>query len=169
MASSSFFIQRQEDALRHVNLLAKGLKKVALAGWVGGAGCSALALMLTHFLVPAGPASNPVPGSHEISGVTFVTWFMATALIVFSSLYYVTGWALARQKQWARYAGAATFLSKILLCVWLGRGSVGAMAVFLLISVWDMYGLWVLLAKETGQLFASSEATHVGAVSSPTT
>ena len=36
MASSSFFIKNSEDALRHVNELAKGLKKVALAGLAPG-------------------------------------------------------------------------------------------------------------------------------------
>jgi hypothetical protein len=48
-----------------------------------------------------------------------------------------------------------------LLCVWLGRGAVGAMIVFLLIAAWDFYGLWVLLSKETGQLFSSRETSQV--------
>lgn len=158
MATRSFFIQRPEDARRHMDLLAKGLKKVALAGWVGGAGCTALAVMVTHFLVNRGPQNNPVPGFQETSGITFVTWFMAIGLLLFSSLYFVCGWALGKQKKWARYASAATFLSKILLCVWLGRGTVAAMIVFLLIASWDFYGLWVLLSKETAQVFQPAQA-----------
>ena len=54
---------------------------------------------------------------------------------------------------------AAMFLAKVLLCVWLGRGSIGAMIVFLIVAAWDIYGLWVLLAKESGQLFSSSQGT----------
>jgi len=111
------FIQSREDALRHVNLLAKGLKKVALAGLVGGAGCSVMALLLRSFLVPPGPQPNAIPGFREMSGITFVAWFMAIALLVFSGLYFVAGWGLSHQKAWARYTAAGTFVAKVLLCV----------------------------------------------------
>ena len=157
----SFLIQRREDALRHVNLLAKGLKKVALAGVVGGTGCGVMAVLLGHFLVtPASPQANAVPGFHELSGITFVATFMAIALLLFSALYFISGWGLARQMGWARYTAAGTFVGKVLLCVWLGRGSVGAMIVFLLVAAWDFYGLWVLLSKETGQLFSSLDPSQ---------
>jgi hypothetical protein len=36
------------------------------------------------------------------------------------------------------------------------------MIVFLVVAAWDLYGLWVLLSKETGELFTSpapSQAT----------
>jgi hypothetical protein len=158
MASGSFFIQRPEDAQRHVNLLAKGLKKVAVAGWVGGAGCTALAALVSHYLGIRHTESNAIPGFQELSGITLVTWFMAIALLVFSSLYYLAGWGLAHQKAWARYASAGTFLSKVLLCVWLGRGSIAAMFVFLVIASWDFYGLWVLLSKETAQFLSLRQA-----------
>jgi hypothetical protein len=165
MASGSFFIQHslfiqcREDALRHLNLLAKGLKKVAQAGLVGGVASSFMALFLGHVLDPHGQ-SNAVPGATEMSGITFVSWFIAIALLVFSSLYLVAGWGLSQQKSWARYTAAAVFIGKILLCVWLGRGSVPAMIVFLLIAALDIYGLWVLLSKETGHLFSSSEISQ---------
>jgi hypothetical protein len=45
----------------------------------------------------------------------------------------------------------------------MGRGSLRAMAVFIGISGWDFYGLWVLLAKETGQLFSSPQANQIAA------
>lgn len=167
MASGSFFVQTPEAALRHVNLLAKGLKKVAWAGLVGGAGCSVLALLLGHFLVTPNPQSTSIPGAHEISGISFVAWFMATAMLVFSTLYLIAGWGLSHQKPWARYTAAAVFLMKVLLCVWLGRGSVGAMIVFLMVAGWDFYGLWVLLSKEAGQLFASPQISP--SFDSPTT
>jgi hypothetical protein len=157
----SFLIQRREDALRHVNLLAKGLKKVALVGVVGGAGCGVMAVLLGHFLTtPASPQANPVPGFLELSGITFVATFMAIALLLFSSLYFISGWGLAKQKGWARYTAAATFMAKVLLCVWLGRASVQTMIVFLLIASLDFYGLWVLLSKETGQLFSSLDPSQ---------
>ena len=73
---------------------------------------------------------------------------MASALLVFSSLYYVSGWGLDHQKNWARYFATGTLLAKVLLCVWLGRSSLAAMILFLLIASWDFYGLWVLLSKE---------------------
>src|SRR5580700_1471876 len=161
MAGSSFFIQNSEDALRHVHLLAKGLKKVALAGLVGGLGCGVMAVLLSHFLATP-TQSNAVPGFHELSGITFVASFMSIALLVFSGLYFLAGWGLSQQKGWARYTAAATFVAKVLLCVWLGRGAVGAMIVFLLVAAWDFYGLWVLLSKETGQLFSSRETSQVG-------
>jgi hypothetical protein len=34
------------------------------------------------------------------------------------------------------------------------------MIVFLLVSGWDVYGLWVLLSKETGELFSSSQVSQ---------
>ncbi len=160
MASRSFFIQRPEDAERHVTLLAKGLKSVAIVALVGGAGCGVMALLLGHFLVAPSPQPNAVPGAQELSGITFVAWFMATAMLLFSCLYFVAGWGLSRRKAWARYAAAATFVAKILLCVWLGRGSVGAMMVFLVIASWDFYGLWVLLSKETEQFLSSPKTTQ---------
>jgi hypothetical protein len=157
----SFLIHRREDALRHLNLLAKGLRKVALVGVVGGAGCGVMAAFLGHFLVaPSSPQANAVPGFQELSGITFVAAFMATALLLFSGLYFISGWGLARQLGWARYTAAATFVAKVLLCVWLGRASVGAMIVFLLVAVLDFYGLWVLLSKETGQLFSSIDPSQ---------
>jgi hypothetical protein len=157
MTGSSFFVQTPEAALRHVNLLAKGLKKVAWAGLAGGVGGSALAALVSHLLVTSSPQPITTPGFREMSGITFVTWFMALALLGFSTLYLIAGWGLSNQKPWARYMAAAVFLAKILLCVWLGRGSIGAMIVFLTVAIWDIYGLWVLLAKESGQLFTSSE------------
>jgi hypothetical protein len=155
MARGSFFIQNQDAAQRHVALLAKGLKKVAIAGWVGGAGCTALAALVSHFLVTGSTASNSIPGARETSSITLVTWFLALTLLFFSSLYYLSGWSLERQKSWSRYLAAGTFLAKVLLCAWLGRGSFSAMFVFLLIASWDFYGLWVLLSKQTGQFFSS--------------
>lgn len=155
MASRSFFIQRHEDALRHVDQLAKGLKKIAIAGWVAGAGCTLLALLVSHFMVTRSPQPNPVPGFQEISGVTLVTWFMAIALLAFSTLYFISGWGLERRKPWSRHAAAGTFLLKAILCVWLGRGSLAAMIVFLSIAGCDLYGLWVLISDQTGQLFRS--------------
>ena len=149
------FIQSREDALRHVNQLATGLKKIALAGLAGGAGCSVMAMLLRSFLAPSSTQSNGTAGWRELSGILFVAWFMAIALLVFSSLYLLSGWGLAHQKAWARYAAAATFIAKVLLCLWLGRATVSAMIIFLFIAAWDFYGLWVLLAKETGQLFTS--------------
>ncbi len=160
MATGSFFIQNSEEALCHVNLLAKGLKKVALMGLVGGLGCGVMAVLLSHFLMTP-TQSNAVPGFHELSGITFVASFMSIALLVFSGLYFLAGWGLSQQKGWARYTAAATFVAKVLLCVWLGRGSVVAMLVFLCIAAWDFYGLWVLLSKETGQLFSSRETSQV--------
>jgi hypothetical protein len=174
MASSSFFdrtrwaqsrfvqtrlLQTPEDALRHVDLLTKGLKKVAWAGMAGGAGCAVLALLVGQFLAPHTAPSNAIPGTRELSGVLLVDWFMAIALLVFSTLYLIAGWGLSHQKSWARYTAAAVFLSKVLLCVWLGRGSIGTMIVFLFVASWDLYGLWVLLSKQTGQLFAASQAS----------
>jgi hypothetical protein len=155
----SLFIQRREDALRHVNILAKGLRKIALAGLVGGVAFSFMAAFLGHVLDTHGQ-SNAVPGITEMSGITFISWFMAIALLVFSSLYLLVGWGLSQQKRWARYTAAAVFLAKVLLCVWLGRASVPAMIVFLMIAALDFYGLWVLLSKETGHLFSSSEISQ---------
>jgi hypothetical protein len=161
MAIGSFFIQRPEDALRHLKLLTTGLKKVAWAGLIGGFGCTAMAVFLGRVLVVGSPNANATPGSLEMSGIAFVAWFIAIALIVFSGLYLIAGWGLSHQKRWARYAAGAVFLSKVLLCVWLGRATLASMAIFLLVAGWDLYGLWVLLSKETGQLFSSSEASQV--------
>ena len=160
MASRSFFIQRPEDALRHVNMLAKGLKKAAIVGWAVGAVFTAIAIFLGHFLKPPTPNPRAIPGFREMSEITFVAWFMAIALLVFSSLYFISGRGLSQQKDWGRYVGTATFALKMLLCLWLGRASVPAMIVFLGIASWDFYGLWVLLAKETGQLLSLPEASQ---------
>ncbi len=159
MASGSFFVQTPEAALRHVKLLANGLKKVAYAGFAGGSGCGVIALLVGHYVV-TGPQSSTLPGFRELSGIAFVAWFMTLALLVFAALYFLAGWGLSQQKPWARYAAAAVFLSKILLCVWLGRGSFLAMIIFLVVASWDIYGLWVLLAKETGQLLGSQKLSQ---------
>jgi hypothetical protein len=156
------FVQNREDARRHLDLLVKGLRKVAWAGLAGGAGCGALAILVAHFLVTPGPQSSAIPGARELSGISFVAWFMTIALLAFSTLYLIAGWGLSHQKSWGRYMAAAVFLAKVLLCLWLGRGSIGAMIVFLVVAAWDLYGLWVLLSKETGELFTSpapSQAT----------
>jgi len=156
------FVQNREDARRHLDLLVKGLRKVAWAGLAGGAGCGVLAILVAHFLVTPGPQSSAIPGARELSGISFVAWFMTLALLAFSTLYLIAARGLSRQKPWARYMAAAVFLAKVLLCVWLGRGSIGAMIVFLVVAAWDLYGLWVLLSKETGELFTSpapSQAT----------
>jgi hypothetical protein len=164
---ASFFVQTPEDARRHVNLLASSLKKVALAGLIGGAGCGVLAVLLGHFLVPPSVQSTAIPGTRELSGISFVTWFMTIGLLVFSALYFISGWGLSQQKSWARYTAAGTFIFKVLLCVWLGRGSIGAMFVFLMIAGWDVYGLWVLLSKGTAQVFSSPQVNS--GFDSPTT
>jgi hypothetical protein len=67
---------------------------------------------------------------------------------------------LSHRKPWARYTAAAAFLAKLLLCVWLGRISLGAMIVFLSVTGLDFYGLWVLLSKETEQLLSSPKPTQ---------
>jgi hypothetical protein len=168
MAGSSFslqspFIQTREDALRHVSQLAARLKKVALVGITVGVACGVMAMLLGRILVNPGAQSSTMPGFQEMSGITLVAAFMAGALIVFSSLYLLAGWGLSQHKPWARYAGAATFFAKLLLCVWLGRGSLRAMILFLLVAGLDLYGLWVLLARETGQLFASPATSQPNA------
>jgi hypothetical protein len=169
MASSSFFIrrplfiQRPADALRHVDLLAKGLKKVALVGLVGGGACGAMAVLLGRFLLTYSSNPDNSSGFQGMSGVTFVAWFMAVALITFSCLYLIAGWGLSHKKTWARYTAGVVFTVKVLLCIWLGRGSLGAMIVFLLIAGLDLYGLWVLLSKETGHVFSSLETSQPGA------
>lgn len=84
---------------------------------------------------------------------------MSIAMLVFSTLYFISGWGLSQQKPWARYMAAATFIFKLLVCVWLGRGSVGAMLVLLMVAGWDMYGLWVLLSKGTAQVFGSPQVS----------
>src|SRR6202034_3885134 len=107
-----------------------------------------------------GTQSNAVPGAQELSGIAFIAWFMAAAMVVFSGLYFVAGWGLSHRKPWARYTAAAAFLAKLLLCLWLGRVSVGAMIVFLCVAGLDFYGLWVLLSKETEQLLSSPKTTQ---------
>jgi hypothetical protein len=163
MSSGSFFIHTSDDAQRHVTMLAKGLKKVGIAGLVGGAGCGVMALLLARVLLNSGASSNAVPGAQEMSSITFIATFMSTALIVFSILYLIASWGLSHQQSWARYTAAGTFAAKLLLCVWLGRSSVVAMILFLMVAGWDIYGLWVLLSKETGQLFTSPQSTQVSA------
>jgi hypothetical protein len=162
MDTSSFFIQRPEDAARHLKVLTQALKKVALAGLVGGAGCAFMALLLGRFLTLSNPNSSAThanPGVPELSGIAFVAWFLATALVVFSILYFIAGWGLGHQKPWARYAAGAVFTLKILLCIWLGRASLAAMILFLLVAGFDFYGIWVLLSKQTEQLFRAPEAS----------
>jgi hypothetical protein len=160
MASRSFFIQSPEDAQRHFALLLKGLKSVAVVALVGGAGCGFMAILLSHFLAAPSTQSNAVSGPQLLSGISFFAWFMAAAMLVFSGLYFVAGWGLSHRKPWARYTAAAAFLAKLLLCVWLGRVSVGAMIVFLCIAGLDFYGLWVLLSKETEQYLSSPKTTQ---------
>jgi hypothetical protein len=160
MASRSFFIQSPEDAQRHFALLLKGLKSVALVALIGAAGCGVMAILLGHFVAAPSTQSNAIPGTQELSGIVFFAWFIAAAMLLFSGLYFVAGWGLGHRKPWARYTAAAAFLAKLLLCVWLGRVSVGAMIVFLSVAGLDFYGLWVLLSKETEQLLSSSKPTQ---------
>jgi len=163
MSSGSFFVKNPEDALRHLTQLVQGLKKVAVAGIIGAVLCGIMAGLLSRFLAPSPNRPNAPRGFPEMSAISSVIWFMAIALIVFSCLYQLVAWGLAQQKQWARYTAAGTFVAKILLCIWLGRWTVQAMVVFLGISSWDFYGLWVLLSKETGHLFSSSHISQVSA------
>jgi hypothetical protein len=160
MAGLSFFIRSPEDAQHHLTQLLKILKSVAIGALVGGAGCGVMALLLG--LVLAGPSakSSAVPGPQLLSGISFIAWFIAAAMVLFSGLYFVAGWGLSHRKPWARYTAAAIFLAKLLLCVWLGRVSVGTMIVFLSIAGLDFYGLWVLLSKETEQLLSSPKTTQ---------
>jgi hypothetical protein len=160
MDSGSFFIQTPGDARRHVEQLINGLKKVAFVSLVGGLCCSALAMFFSRFLAPAGPQPSADSGLNQNSGVTFAAWCIAIALLVMAALYLVAAWGLGRRKPWARYTAAGTFLVKVLLCLWLGRASFGAMIMFLFLASWDFYGLWVLLAKETGHLFVSLQFPH---------
>ncbi len=161
MGSGSFFINSHQDAVRHVATLAKGLRKGSIASLISGTGCSAVAVILSRVLLVTSKPATSTPGVQETSGVVFVAWFLALALIAYSVLYFISGWGLGHQKAWGRYVGALTFLSKVLLCVWLGRSSLAAMVIFLVVAAWDIYGLWVLLSKQTGQLFSSPEASHV--------
>lgn len=161
MASGSFFVKSPEDALRHLTQLVQGLKKVAVAGIIGAVVCGVMAMLLSRFLAPYGHRSKATQGFPEMSAIISVVWYIALALIVFSCLYLLVGPGLAQQKPWARYAASGIFLAKVLLCAWMGRGSLRAMVVFMGISGWDFYGLWVLLSKETGQLFSSPQATQV--------
>jgi hypothetical protein len=163
MASGSFFVKSPEDALRHLSQLVQGLKKVAVAGIIGAVVCGVMAMLLSRFLAPSGHKSNAPTGFPEMSAISSVIWYIGLALIVFSCLYFIVGWGLAQRKLWARYAATGTFLLKVLLCVWMGRGSLRAMVVFIGISGWDLYGLWVLLSKETGQLFSSPQASQITA------
>jgi len=153
----SLFVQSPDDALRHVNLLAKGLKQAAIAGSAGAAACGALGFMLNRFTLVHQSGSSVVLPVHEISRIVLAAWTLAIAMLVFSTLYFIAGWGLSRQKEWSRFAAAATFLLKIVLCGWFGHTSLRAALFFLLIAAWDIYGLWVLLAKETGQLLISPE------------
>lgn len=159
MAARSFFIHSPEDAARHVNALAAGLRKLAISGWITGAFCTILALFVSYYLTGFMNRAGATPSSRGTFGIAFLAWAMAIALLGFSTLYFVAGWGLAQKKSWARYFAAGTFLLKTLLCIWIGLNSLAAMIVFLLLAGWDLYGLWVLLAKETGQLLASPSAT----------
>jgi len=160
MVSGSFFIQRREDAVRHLQILSQGLKKVAQAGLVSGAGCVVLALLVGRSLGAYNVHAEDNPGGLAVSGMSLVIWLMAIALIGFSALYLIAGWGLSRRTKWARYTASIVFILKVLLCLWLGRTSLGVMFIFLLISTFDLYGLWVLLSKETEQLFTSPETTQ---------
>lgn len=159
MDARSLFIQHPEDAARHVNTLATGLRKFAISGWISGAACTALALFVSHYFTGFMVRSGAAFGSHEMSGIAVIAWAMAIALLVFSTLYFVAGWGLAQKKPWSRYAAAGTFLLKTLLCIWVGLSSPAAMVIFLLLAGWDLYGLWVLMAKETGQLLSPAPPT----------
>jgi hypothetical protein len=166
MDSGSFFIQTPENARRHFEQLTSGLKKVAFVSLVGGLCCCALGVFFSRFLAPAGPQPSAVPVSNQNSGVASAAWYIAIALLAMAGLYLVASWGLGRRKPWARYTAAGTFLVKALLCLWLGRVSLGAMVMFLFLASWDFYGLWVLLAKETGQLFASPQSLRPATVPS---
>jgi len=160
MDARSLFIQTPEDAARHVNTLAAGLRKFAISGWISGSACTALALFVSHYLSGLITRAGAPSGSRPTSGIAFLAWAMAIALLSFSTLYFVAGWGLSQKKPWSRYVAAGTFLLKILLCVWVGLSSAAAMIVFLLLAGWDLYGLWVLMAKETGQLLAAPAAAR---------
>jgi hypothetical protein len=155
MDSSAFFIQRPQTARRHLDLLVKALRQIAIVGWIGGGAYTLLALFVSRFLGLNSFHPDGKPGSMELSGMTFITWFIAIGLLLFSTLYYVAGRGLSQQKAWARYLAAITFLIKALICVWLGRHSILGMVIFLGIAALDFYGLWVLLSNETARLFTS--------------
>jgi hypothetical protein len=160
MVARSIFIQSPEDAARHVNHLAAGLRRFAISGWISGAACTALALFISHYLTGVITRAGAAPGPGPTSGIAFLAWVMAIALLVFSTLYFIAGWGLAQKKPWSRYAAAGTFLLKTLLCIWVGLNSPAAMIIFLLLAGWDIYGLWVLMSKETGQLLSAPHATQ---------
>jgi hypothetical protein len=155
MDSSTFFIQRPETARRHLDLLVKALRQVAIVGWIGGAVYTIMALLVIRFLGFTSFHPSSMPGSRELSGMTFIASSIAIGLLLFSTLYYVASRGLAQQKVWARYLAAITFLIKALICVWLGRHSILGMVIFLGIGALDFYGLWVLLSAETARLFNS--------------
>jgi hypothetical protein len=158
MAASTFFLQRPrlhpDDARRHLGLLVRGLKNIAYVGWSSAAGCTFLALLIGRFLFTRPTQPGTVSDFQGLSAIVFVAWFMAIAMLVFSTLYFVSGFGLARQKTWAHYMASVTFMTKILLCLALGRISIRAMLVFLVISSWDFYGLWVSLSAPVAQLFS---------------
>jgi hypothetical protein len=160
MAGPSFFIRSPEAAQRHVTQLLKILRSVAVGAIVGGAGCGIMALLLGYLMAAPSTQSNAVQGPQLLSGISFIAWFIAAAMLLFSGLYFVAGWGLSHRKPWARYTAAAIFLAKLLLCVWLGRTSVGTMIVFLSVAGLDVYGLWVLLSKETEQFLSSPKTTQ---------
>lgn len=154
MARETFSIQNPADALRHLQILTQGLKRIAIPGMISGVGCAVIAVLLGRFL-----GSNR-PGSSDGFGLTPIAWFLAAALIVISSLYLVIAWGLAHHVKWARHAAAIVFILKIALCFWFGLASLSALVILLLFSSVDIYGLWVLLSKETGQLFSSPHASQ---------
>jgi hypothetical protein len=159
MDARSIFIRRPEDAARHVNTLAAGLRRFAISGWISGAACLALALFVSRYLTGFMTHASATSGARETSPIAFLAWAMAIALLVFSTLYFVAGWGLAQKKPWSRYFTAGTFLLKTLLCIWIGLSSPAAMIIFLLLAGWDLYGLWVLMSKEAGQLLSAPRAT----------
>jgi hypothetical protein len=158
MGARSIFIQTPEDAARHVSTLAAGLRRFSISGWISGAACTGLALFISHVLNGATAHAGATPGSPQVTGIAFLAWAWAIALLVFSTLYFIAGQGLAQKKPWSRYAAAGTFLLKTLACIWMGLNSPVAMVIFLLLAGWDLYGLWVLMSKETGQLLSAPRA-----------
>ena len=148
------FVQSPEDARRHLEQLIAGLKKAGIGGLALSAVCTALAMFLTRLVSPTAATS----GLNGVGSVALVAWWMAGALAFFSVMYIVSSYGLANRKGWARYFAAGAFALKIVLCLWLGRASLAASLLLLSMVILDVYGLWILLGKETGALFAPASA-----------
>jgi hypothetical protein len=159
MSARSIFIQSPEDAARHVNTLAAGLRRFAITGWISGAACVAMALFVSRYITGFINRPSVSAASQPTSSIAFLAWAMAIALLGFSTLYFIAGWGLTQKKPWSRYAAAGVFLLKTLLCIWVGLSSAAAMIAFLLLAGWDLYGLWVLLSKEAGHLLNPTHAS----------